>query len=219
MDPRSTKYTLIKRRLKTIDTEQHAHYKQSVRTGRIHMLTKAAIHALNAVSLTALAMTFAGAYMTLIVCAASNGMATVGGAVLEVLNLHERQLSHYQSHTQLVDLHNDIWADLLHEDVTNADLDRILSDLNQRSALIGGNAQPIHMRSKTMSIKSPHQPTRVCHGRESESILRDPRERLGSREPPNPARGDRGIDGLSVVVPQSNTPAPTVASTSATSPG
>ena len=135
-----SKMILLTSRLECIKKRQKEHHRLAVKFESIHRLTKASVHALNAVSMTSLVLTMVGTNSSLIICAVTNGLSAIGTAVLEVLDLNERQVSHYNTHTQLSDLYNHILAATLHDSVTSSMLDTILEDLNQRSALVYDSA-------------------------------------------------------------------------------
>lgn len=141
------KLTLIKSRLHDIKKRQREHQRQSMRMERLHQCSKAAVHALNAVSITSLLVNMVGHDLSLVVCAITGGLSTVGSAILEVVDLYGRQIRHQDSHLQLLDLYNDVTASILHESTTSVTLDMILSDLNHRSALLYGNAPLVRTAS------------------------------------------------------------------------
>ena len=104
--------------------------------------------------MTSLVLTMVGTNSSLIICAVTNGLSALGTAVLEVLDLNERHLSHYNTHTQLSDLYNHILAATLHASVTSSMLDTILEDLNQRSAVVYDSAPLIRASSSSLACSS-----------------------------------------------------------------
>ena len=150
-----SKVMLIKSRLSEIKKRQFEHQRQSVRLGYLHQYSKATIHALNAVSMTSLIITMVGTNSSLIICAVAGGLSSIGTAMLEVLDLHDRQINHHHSHLQLLDLYNDISASMLREGVTSVVLDNIIEDLNHRSALLYDTAPLVSMRSTVSSVVLP----------------------------------------------------------------
>ena len=146
---------LLSSRLKELKKRQHTHHRLAVKFAAIHRYTKASIHALNAVSMTSLVLTMVGTSQSLIICAVTSGLSSVGTAVSEVLDLNERHRNHHNTHSQLLDLYNEILAATLHDSMTSTMLDAILDDLNRRSALINGGA-PLIRASSTADMVHPH---------------------------------------------------------------
>ncbi len=144
---------LLTSRLECLKKRQKEHHRLAVKFASIHRLTKASVHALNAVSMTSLVLTMVGTNSSLIICAVTNGLSALGTAVLEVLDLNGRQVSHYNTHKQLSDLYNNILAATLHDSITSSMLDTILEDLNQRSALVYDSA-PLIRASSSSSLAS-----------------------------------------------------------------
>jgi hypothetical protein len=70
--------------------------------------------------------------------------------------VRETLVSYYRVFpVQLLDLYNDISANMLHEGVTSAVLDTIIDDLNHRSALLYENAPLIGTQSMVSSVALP----------------------------------------------------------------
>jgi hypothetical protein len=143
----AAKMTMIRQRLDIIKHRQKEHFRQFKRIKKRNIYFKAIINVLNTISVTSLVLTFSVSSITLVVCAVSNSLSAVGSAILSVVDMDAKAHSHQTSYLQFVELHDSYIAELLHDNLTGQELDRILVDLNAKVGLILDNCEPIELSS------------------------------------------------------------------------
>ena len=141
----TAKLTMIRRRLDRIKHRKVEHFRQFKRLQRLSTKFKAVINVLNTISVTSLVLLFSGSEPTLIICACSTSLSAIGTAVLSVVNMEEKSHSHQTSYLQFVELHDSYTAELLVDNLSGQDLDRILTDLNSKVGLILDTCEPIEL--------------------------------------------------------------------------
>ena len=143
----TAKMKMIRLRLDSIKRRQKEHFRQFKRLKKRNTHFKALINVLNTISVTSLVLSFSVSSTTLFVCAASNSLSAVGTAILSVVDMDAKVHSHQTSYLQFVDLHETYIAQLLHDNLTGSELDRILIDINAKVSLILDTCEPIEMSS------------------------------------------------------------------------
>jgi hypothetical protein len=153
------KMKMIRLRLDSIKKRQKEHFRQFKRLKKRNTYLKALINVLNTISVTSLVLSFSVSSITLFVCAASNSLSAVGTAVLSVVDMDAKVHSHQTSYLQFVDLHDTYIAQLLHDNLTGSELDRILIDINAKVSLILDNCEPIELSSNNSTGIDEHMLT------------------------------------------------------------
>ncbi len=135
-----SKMCLIKVRLADVKSRQREHEKQWIRLGLYARYSKACIHTLNVSSATSAILSLIGTNASILICAIASTLSSVMTAVLSAWDLEKRQAAHHDTHIRLLDLYNNISAEILHDAVSSSGLDAIIDDLNHRSTLLFGHA-------------------------------------------------------------------------------
>jgi hypothetical protein len=146
------KISMIRQRLEKIRLRQKEHVRQFNRLKKWNINFKALINVLNTISVTSLVLTFSGSETTLIVCTVTNSLSAIGTAILSVINMDAKVHSHQTSYLQFVELHDTYIAELLHDDLSGLDLDRILIDLNTKVGLILDHCEPIELAEPSRTV-------------------------------------------------------------------
>jgi hypothetical protein len=141
------KMSMIRKRLDSIKHRQREHFRRFKILKKRNIYFKAIINVLNTISVTSLVLTFSVSSITLVVCAVSNSLSAVGTAILSVVDMDAKAHSHQTSYLQFVELHDSYIADVLRDNLTGKDLDRILTELNAKVGLILDNCEPIELSS------------------------------------------------------------------------
>ena len=152
----TAKMKMIRLRLDSIKKRQKEHFRQFKRLKKRNTHFKALINVLNTISVTSLVLSFSVSSTTLFVCAASNSLSAVGTAILSVVDMDAKVHSHQTSYLQFVDLHDTYIAQLLHDNLTGSELDRILIDINAKVSLILDNCEPIELSSNNSTEIDQH---------------------------------------------------------------
>lgn len=142
------KKLLINKYLEKIHQRKQEHYKKYKNYKKRNMLAKGTINALNTLSLTTLAITFAGVPFVIIITAVTSSLSAVGSAVLSVVDLERKSHSHQTSYLQYQDLHSSYESLLLKNHLSGDDLYNILTELNAKVGLILDSSEPVSVSSQ-----------------------------------------------------------------------
>ena len=146
MDPTDNfarKADLIHARLQRIDGRRMGHHVRFRRMRKVSIISKCILNVLNTISVTSIVMQFSGEPTTLIVCAATSTLSTLGTALMSVIDLEGKYHSHHTSYLQLTQLYDDNVAKMLQDDLDGPELDRILTSINARMGLILESSEPL----------------------------------------------------------------------------
>jgi hypothetical protein len=141
------KRQLIQKYLAKITQRKHEHYKKHKIYKKRNLIAKAAINTLNTLSLTALAITFAGVPFVIISTAVTSSLSAIGTAVLSVVDLERKSHTHHTSYLQYQDLHSNYESMLLRNHLNGDDLYTILTELNAKVGLILDSSEPVSVSS------------------------------------------------------------------------
>jgi len=143
-DNYSDKINMIRRILADVKTKKQAHYKNFTKYKTINTIFKSLINVLNALSVCSMVLTFTPVSNEIMILALSaTSISGVLSAVSSSIDFENKEHSHNTSYLQYTDLSRDVAARLLKNGLSSADLDAMLSEVNNRVGLIEDNSLPI----------------------------------------------------------------------------
>lgn len=128
--------------LEQVHSHAKTHYDSCLFYRRLLLILNMIIHLSNAMSVTSLAIYFAGTKSVLIFCAVSSSVSTVLSIGLTTSGLEDKIHSHQITYLQLQDLTSTYVPAVAHQWRDPAVLQRLLQSLNYKTSIIMNTSNP-----------------------------------------------------------------------------
>lgn len=143
------KIELVREILLDIRKRKDKHYKMYRKYKKRCIITKAAINALNAVSVCSLVLSFTPISPAVgIIAITTTSLSSILSAISSSVDIETKTYSHNTSYLQYTDIYRDVKMRLLKNGLSSEDLDSLLNELNQRLGLIEDCSLPITVKNK-----------------------------------------------------------------------
>jgi hypothetical protein len=133
---------ILNAQLEQIHRHTKSHYDSFLYYKRLLMVTNLVIHISNAVSMTSLAIYFAGTSAVLVFCAVSSSLSTILSIGLTTSGVEDKVHSHQITYLQLQDLTSTYVPAVAHQWRDSVIIQRLLESLNYKTSIIMNTSNP-----------------------------------------------------------------------------
>jgi hypothetical protein len=148
---------IINTQLEQIHSQSHAHYISFLYYRRILLWTTIIVNVSNAISVTSLAIYFAGTHTVLMLCLISSSMSTILSIIVTAWGVEDKVHSHQITYLQLQDLTSTYVPAVVHQWRDPVLIQRLLETLNYKTTIIMNTSHP----TRTPLIMCPTTPIAV----------------------------------------------------------